>query len=116
MFIGLLTTFGFSWSSSSIIYYGSREKADTGAMSKTFWARNIIMLTSVVIISLVFIFFYADINAYIGEDLAGLLLIWLLVSVIEDYLIQYFLAAKKQLLSGILSITARIIYIILWYL
>jgi O-antigen/teichoic acid export membrane protein len=112
MFIGLLTTFGFSWSSSSIIYYGSREKADTGAMSKTFWARNIIMLTSVVIISLVFIFFYADINAYIGEDLAGLLLIWLLVSVIEDYLIQYFLAAKKQLLSGILSITARIIYII----
>ena len=27
MFIGLITTFGFSWSSSSILYYGGREKA-----------------------------------------------------------------------------------------
>ena len=30
MFIGLVTTFGFKLSSSSILYYGSREKAKTG--------------------------------------------------------------------------------------
>ena len=34
MFIGLVTTFGFSWSSSSILFYGSREKAKTGSSPK----------------------------------------------------------------------------------
>lgn len=111
MFIGLLTTFGFSWSSASIIYYGSKERADTGKISKTFWARNIIMLVSVVVIAPVFLFFRHQINAYIGEELAGLMLVWLFISVAEDYLVQYFLAVKKQLYSGVLSLTARVIYI-----
>src|SRR5690625_644680 len=35
MFIGLVTSFGFSWSSSSILYYGSREKAKTGSDRKS---------------------------------------------------------------------------------
>lgn len=113
MFIGLLTTFGFSWSSSSIIYFGSKEKAESGVLTKTFWARNLIMLTGVSIITLVFILFNGSINTYIGEELSGLLLIWLLISVAEDYLIQYFLAVKKQLYAGILSITAKLIYILL---
>jgi len=112
MVIGLLTTFGFSWSSASIIYYGSKERAQSGSISKTFWARNIIMLTSVAVIALMFICFRKQINDYIGEKLAGLLLVWLFVSVAEDYLSQYFLAIKKQLCSGALSITARLIYIL----
>lgn len=112
MFIGLLTTFGFSWSSSSIIYYGSREKAETGVLNRTFWARNLIMFAGISIMTLVFILFSDEINTYIGEDLSGLLLFWLLISVAEDYLIQYFLSVKKQLYSGMLSITAKIIYII----
>ncbi len=36
MFIGLITTFGFSWSSSSILYFGSRDKAKNGNLNKTF--------------------------------------------------------------------------------
>lgn len=111
MFIGLLTTFGFSWSSASIIYYGSKEMAKSGRITKTFWARNIIMLASVAVITLMFICFRRRINDYIGLELAGLLLVWLFISVAEDYLSQYFLAVKKQLLSGALSITARLIYI-----
>lgn len=111
MVIGFLTTYGFSWSSSSIIYYGSRERAETGSMRKTFWARNLIILVSLMVISLIFVIFGRQINAYIGEKLAALLLAWLFISVAEDYLIQYFLAVKKQLISGILSITARLIYI-----
>lgn len=43
MLIGLITTFGFSWSSFSILYYGSKEKAKYGNFNKTFWARNIII-------------------------------------------------------------------------
>ena len=112
MFIGLLTTFGFSWSSASIIYYGSKERAQSGSISKTFRARNLIMLVSVAVIALMFICFRRQINDYIGEELAGLLLVWLFISVAEDYLSQYFLAVKKQLLSGALSITARLIYIL----
>ena len=113
MLIGLITTFGFSWSSSSILYYGSREKAKYGSINKTFWARNIIIFFSLVSVTLLFIIFREQINAYVGLDLSLLILIWLYVSVSEDYLSRYFLAIKKQVLSSILSVTAKVIYLIL---
>jgi O-antigen/teichoic acid export membrane protein len=113
MLIGVFTTFGFNWSSSSIIYYGSKEKTKSGRINKTFWARNIIILTSLVITTILFVFFRLQINEYIGLNVAFLILIWLYVSVIEDYLSQYFLAVKKQILSSMLSVTAKVIYIVL---
>lgn len=113
MLIGLLTTFGFSWSSSSILYYGSQERAKTGSINKTFWARNIIIAVSLVVTTILFALFRQQINEYIGLNVAFLILIWLYVSVAEDYLSQYFLAVKKQLMSSLLSITAKLIYIAL---
>ena len=112
MLIGLITTFGYSWSSSSILYYGSREKAKTGSLNKTFWARNIIIIVSLVVTTILFTLFRNEINAYIGLDAAFLILIWLYVSVAEDYLVKYFLAVKKQLMSSMLSVTAKVIYIV----
>ncbi len=111
MFVGLVTTFGFNWSSSSILYYGSRERAKTGTINKTFWARNIIIAVSLAATTILFVIFRNQINNYIGLDVSFLILIWLYVSVAEDYLIQYFLAVKKQLTSSMLSITAKIIYL-----
>jgi O-antigen/teichoic acid export membrane protein len=113
MFIGLVTTFGFSWSSSSILYYGSREKAKTGSINKTFWARNIIIAISLMITTILFVVFRQAINEYIGLNVTFLILVWLYISVAEDYLSQYFLAVKKQLMSSMLSITAKIIYLIM---
>lgn len=113
MFIGLITTFGFSWSSSSILYYGSREKAKTGSINKTFWARNIIIAISLMITTILFVVFRQAINEYIGLNVTFLILAWLYISVAEDYLSQYFLAVKKQLMSSMLSITAKIIYLIM---
>ena len=116
MFIGLITTFGFSWSSSSILYYGSREKAKTGSLNKTFWVRNIIIAVSLVVTTILFALFRHQINNYIGLDVSFLILIWLYVSVAEDYLSQYFLAIKKQLMSSLLSITAKIIYLMMIFI
>lgn len=116
MFIGLITTFGFSWSSSSILYYGSREKAKTGSLNKTFWVRNIIIAVSLVVTTILFALFRHQINNYIGLDVSFLTLIWLYVSVAEDYLSQYFLAIKKQLMSSLLSITAKIIYLMMIFI
>ncbi|MCC5894466.1 MAG: oligosaccharide flippase family protein [Alkalibacterium sp.] len=113
MFVGLITTFGFSWSSSSILYYGSREKAKFGNLNKTFWSRNIIMGTSLIITTVLFIVFRRNIVSYIGIDVTIILLLWLYVSVAEDYLNQYFLAVKKQLLSGMLSVTAKVLYLLI---
>lgn len=113
MFIGLITTFGFSWSSSSILYFGSREKAKYGNINKTFWARNIIIFFSLIITTALFILFRNQINGYLGLEVSFLVLIWLYVSVAEDYLSQYFLAVKKQLLSSMLSVTAKVIYLVL---
>lgn len=116
MFIGLITTFGFSWSSSSILYYGSREKVKTGSLNKTFWARNIIIAVSLVVTTILFALFRHQINNYIGLDVSFLILIWLYISVAEDYLSQYFLAIKKKLMSSLLSITAKIIYLMMIFI
>ncbi|WP_427337956.1 lipopolysaccharide biosynthesis protein [Caloranaerobacter sp. DY30410] len=116
MLVGLVTTFGFSWSSSSILYYGSKEKARYGSINKTFWARNIIIVFSIIIVTLIFIVFSKEINSYIGLDVSFLILIWLYVSVTEDYLSKYFLAINKQILSVMLSVTAKIVYLILIFI
>ena len=112
MFVSLVNTFGFSWSSSSILYYGSKEKAKCGNINKTFWARNVIIFFSLIITTILFILYRQQINNYIGINAVYLILLWLYVSVAEDYLSQYFLAVKKQLLSSILSVTAKIIYLV----
>jgi nucleoside-diphosphate-sugar epimerase/O-antigen/teichoic acid export membrane protein len=111
MLIGLVTTFGFSWSSSSILYYGGKDKARHGNINRTFWARNIIIFFSLIGVTLVTFIFGKQINDYIGMKVSFLLLIWLYVSVAEDYLSQYFLAVKKQILSSMLSITAKLVYL-----
>lgn len=113
MLVGLVTTFGFSWSSSSIIYYGSKEKAKTNSINKTFWSRNIIIGVSLLVITLLFVFYQNLINEYVGLEISLYILLWLYVSVAEDYLSQYFLAVKKQFLSSMLSLTAKLIYLIL---
>lgn len=111
--VNLLTTFGFSWSSSSILYFGSKERAKYGSLNKTFWARNIIIAFSIVIVTVGIILFRHQIDSYIGISVWFLLLLWLYVSVIENYLNQYFLAVKRQITSSMLSITAKVIYIAL---
>lgn len=109
--VNLLTTFGFSWSSSSILYFGSREREKYETLNKTFWSRNIIIGFSLVIVTLGIFLFREQIDAYIGISVWFLLLLWLYVSVIENYLNQYFLAVKRQITSSMLSITAKLIYI-----
>jgi O-antigen/teichoic acid export membrane protein len=111
--VNLITTFGFSWSSSSILYFGSREKNLYGSINKTFWARNIIIFFSLIIVTMGIIIFRQQIDDYVGLNVWYLLLPWLYVSVIENYLNQYYLAIKKQITSSMLSITAKLLYIAL---
>lgn len=112
MFVGLITTLGFSWSSSSILYFGSKERAKYGNINKSFWARNIIIFISLCTTTILFIIFRNQINNYIGIKVSLLLLVWLYVSVAEDYLNQYFLTVKKQIVSSMLSLTAKVIYLV----
>lgn len=113
MIIAFLTNFGFSWSSSSIIYFGSKEKMETGSMNKTFWSRNIIIFVTLGIVSILFVVFNTSINEYIGINTSYWVLIWLYFSVIENYLQQYFLAVKRQLTSVFLSLYIKLFLLIL---
>lgn len=113
LIVNLITTFGFSWSSSSIVYFGSREREQYGNINKTFWARNIIIFFSLIISTLLIIFFRHQINEYIGMNIWFLLILWLYVNVFENYLNQYFLAVKRQITSSLLSITAKLILLLL---
>jgi O-antigen/teichoic acid export membrane protein len=111
--VGFVVTFGFSWSSSAIVYYGSKEKAESGAINKTFWSRNIILFFSLSIISLLFVIFRSRINLYIGQEFAIIILIWVYVRVIIDYLKKYFLAVKKQILSTLITFISKLFFLIL---
>jgi O-antigen/teichoic acid export membrane protein len=112
MLVGLLTTFGFGWSSSSIMYFGSKELAKTGSLNKSFWSRNILIAASLAIMTLAFVFLKNQINAYVGMDLAFLILLWLYIEVINDYLQVYFLAVEKQLIAPLILITSKLALVI----
>lgn len=113
MLVGLATTFGFSWSSSAIVYYGSKEKAEDGHLNKTFWSRNIILFFSLLIVTGSFIIFKPDIDIYVGLDVSYLILCWIYARIIEDYMSRYFLAVRKQIFSTIMIFTARFTFLLL---
>ena len=109
--VGFLTTFGFSWSSSAIIYYGARERIKEGNMSKTFWSRNYILLVNFSIVITIFLLLGRQIEGYIGLKINNLLLIWLVIKIGIDSLNTYFLATKQQISSAMVFLIGRIIFI-----
>lgn len=100
-------TFGVNWSSSSLIYFGSKERAETGNINKVFWARTVILLCSILVITIMFIVFESSVNDYLTEKLSAILLAWILVRAVQDYLVHYFLAVKKQLFATLVELSAR---------
>lgn len=110
--IGFLTTFGFSWSSSAITYFGAKEKVRTGNLSKTFWSRSYIVFGSLSLVLLLFLIFGKQIENYIGLPINYLLIIWLLIKIGLDSLSTYFLAIKKQLTSSLILLVGKIFFLL----
>lgn len=114
--VNLIISFGFSWSSSSILYFGAKEKLESGSMNKTFWSRNIIMGGSLLIFTIGIMLFNTQINEYIGiPHISIYVFVWLIIAIIENYLNQYFLAAGSQIFSMAMVIVPKIVYLILIY-
>jgi len=111
--VGFATTFGFSWSSSSILFFGSKEKAETGSINKSFWARNIILFGSFLIITLTFLVSRHWIDSYVDNKVSWLIYFWVLARVIEDYFFHYFLAIKKQLLGSAMMFLSKIFLLVM---
>jgi len=116
MVVGFAVTFGFSWSSSAIMYYGGKEKAKYSNINKTFWSRNIIFMISISIVTLIFICFKSQINQYIGIDLSFIILIWIFVRVIQDYVNNYFLAIQKQIISSLIFVVSKLILLLMIFI
>lgn len=110
--LGFLTTFGFSWISSSIVYFGGREKIKTGSLNKTLWSRNYLISISLIIVLSIFLFFGNKIEIYLGVKIDMLLIIWLLIKVGLDSLNSYFLAIKKQVDSAMILIVGKILFLL----
>lgn len=112
--VNLMISFGFSWSSSAILYFGAKEKLEFGNISKTFWSRNIIMGASLTVFTIGIMVFHIQINTYIGIDSASIyVFLWLVIAIIENYLNQYFLAVGNQVMSMSMVIMTKIVYLIL---
>ncbi len=113
--LGLLTTFGFSWTSSSLLYFGVEEKIEYGSLNRTFWARNIILGVSYALVAILFCIFHRKLDTYITEPVSIYLFIWMSVKILTDYLIGYFLAVEKRKISVTISVMAKtlIVFIII---
>lgn len=111
--LGLLTTFGFAWTSSSLLYFGVEEKVKYGTLTRTFWARNIILGVTYFFVSVLFLIFHKRLDKYISEPLSIYLFIWMSIKILTDYLIGYFLAVEKRKISVSISISTKIFAVIL---
>jgi O-antigen/teichoic acid export membrane protein/glutathione synthase/RimK-type ligase-like ATP-grasp enzyme len=112
MLLGFATTFGFSWSSSAILYFGSKEKAEDGCINKTFWSRNAILAVSFIIVSIIILVFKHKINAYASQNIVYRLLLWLGIQMVVDFLNQYYLTVQKQILACSMYLVSKIILLI----
>lgn len=112
MLLGFVTTFGFSWSSSAILYFGSKEKAQDGNLSKTFLSRNIILAVSFIIVSAIILVFKHRINNYASQNIVYKLLLWLCIQMIVDFLNQYYLTVQKQILACSMYLVSKTILLI----
>lgn len=107
--LGMLVTFGFSWTSSSLMYFGVEEKLKYGSLNRTFWARNIILLVSYSIVLIMLLIFYPRINEYLTEDVSIYLFGWMTIRILSDYLSTYFLAIEKRELSVLVTFTIKLV-------
>ena len=111
--LGLLTTFGFSWSSSSLLYFGVEERVQYGSLNRTFWARNIILGISYLIVGILFLCFYKKLDMYITEPVSIYLFIWMSIKILTDYLTYYFLAIEKRSISVLVSLFTKLLAVIM---
>lgn len=110
--LGVLITFGFSWTSSSLMYFGVEEKLKYGSLTRTFWARNIILIVSYIIVGIAFLIFSKEINVYLTEPVSIYIFIWMTIRIFTNYLSSYFLAIEKREISIFVSLFIKIVVLI----
>ena|GEM_PF-614268 len=111
--VGIISTFGFTWTSSVLSFYGSKEVAVSGTMRKTIQSRNIVLLFSATVIGLAFLFLSSVINRYIGMNCTLLIFIWVVIKAINEYLTYYFIAREKKIISSTVGLIARVSTVLL---
>ena len=113
MVIGFTTTFGFEWSASSIIYFGSKENANTGALRKTFWSWAVISATSGMLVISLIIFFRTSIKLYLGGDYIYFIIFIVMVRVLRKILVNYLLTTNRRKQSAYLFFVSNLLLLIL---
>lgn len=114
--LGVLITFGFSWTSSSLMYFGVEEKLKYGSLNRTFWARNIVLLVSYVIVGIIFLIFSKEINLYLTESVSVYLFIWMTIRIFTNYLSSYFLAIEKREISIFITLSIKMLVLIFLFM
>jgi len=95
----LVFLFSASWTSASVIRYGTWEFNKENKINKVFWARNSILIPSLLFFFIGIIFFRKSISSYIGIEqkaIIWLLLLYIAVIVLVSY-IQYIQQSIGQL-------------------
>ena len=90
---------GASWTSASVVRYGTWQFNDDKKINKVFWARNSILIPSLTIFFIGIIIFRKKILAYIGIEqdiIIWLMLLYITVIVLVEY-IQYIQQSIGQL-------------------
>lgn len=102
----------YLWSTSSLLYTGGNS--DDGSLRESIWSRNIILFVMVALVIIPMIIFYRMLNQYLGAPIILWLFMGFIGGLINDYLTNYFLIKKQQVLSSMMGVCTRILNLILY--
>lgn len=110
--VATASVFTYQWSTTSLLYIGGNR--GDGCLNEAIWSRNLILFVTVALVTVPTVVFYKALNSYLQANIIVLLYIGFIGGMLNDYVTNYFLIKKKQVLSSLMGVCTRIINLLLY--
>lgn len=113
--MSILLTLSFSWSSSLFTFYGTRMNVTRNNVEEIVYTRLRILLVTIPILIFTFFALKEYIAGFTSLDtkIVYLILVWVFLRMSQEFLIYYYIAIDKRILSSTISVFNRTMTIVL---
>ncbi len=114
VFVGLIATFTYTWSGSSILYFSAIDEKKHSNIANTLFIRNTLSVLSIVLLYVTYLLFSKEIIGFIGYNKSiSSVFVLVFFMMIEDLVINYLIYRNRRILSTIVTLSNRGILILL---
>lgn len=100
------------WTNAAFFYFGLNEKRDNNCLSNTFWSRNVIVGSLLLVGSSLIIIFRNQISIYVGLDVGIQIILWCIFYYFSDVLNVYYLIHGNNMLANLTTGIPKIMLLI----